>query len=193
MPSLSLQKWLTARAALLDTLETAHRSVRGTSPGVRVATQQINQSYAVMLAGQYQGFCREIHFECAKAFVTPLTDANYQNVVLKSLTLNRKLDRGNANSGNLGADFGRFQLTFWPLVDAHHPLNAARRTALDQLHEWRNAIAHQDFAPAMIVAGHPHLTLAQVQKWRKTCDRLARSVDEVLRVYLLGLLGAAPW
>jgi len=191
--SSSLQKWLTARAATLDTLETAHRSIRGTGPGARAATQQINQAYALLLSAQFQGFCRDFHTECADSFVDPLTDPTYQRVVLDSLILNRKLDRGNPNSGNIGADFSRFKIALWALVDAHRSPNAARRATLEDLNEWRNAIAHQDFAPTMLTAGHPHLTLGQVQKWRKACDGLAHSFDEVLRVYLQGLIGTAPW
>jgi hypothetical protein len=167
--------------------------VRGSGPGTRAATQQINQAYAVLLSAQFQGFCREFHFECASAFVAPLPNRPYQYAVLSSLTLNRKLDRGNPNPGNIGSDFSRFKLMFWALVDAHRPPNAARKAELEELNEWRNAIAHQDFAPSMLTAGVPHLTLAQVQKWRRSCDGLARSFDEVLRVYLQGLLGVAPW
>ena len=191
--SASVNQWLTSRAATLDTLETAHRSVRGTGPGAKAATQQINQAYALLLSAQFQGFCRELHVECADSFVDSLTDLNYQSVVLNSLVLNRKLDRGNPNPGNIGADFSRFKVAFWPLVDAHRAQNVARRDALEELNVWRNAIAHQDFAPTMLTAGQPHLTLAQVQKWRKACDGLARSFDDVLRVYLQGLLGTAPW
>jgi hypothetical protein len=56
MPSLSYQYWSTARAASLDEIESAHRSVGGSGPGRRYATQQINQAYALLLASQFQGF-----------------------------------------------------------------------------------------------------------------------------------------
>jgi hypothetical protein len=45
----------------------------------------------------------------------------------------------------------------------------------------------------MLRAGRPNLTLAQVRLWRKVCDGLARSFDEVLRDHLRVLTGSAPW
>jgi hypothetical protein len=68
-----------------------------------------------------------------------------------------------------------------------------RRRSLEELNEWRNAIAHQDFLPGMLMAGRPVLHLAQVQTWRKACDGLVRSFDRVMRGYILGVTGTAPW
>src|SRR5262245_31963645 len=80
-----------------------------------------------------------------------------------------------------------------PLVEAHRPQNPARRAALEELNTWRNAIAHQDFPAALLRAGRPSLTLAQVQAWRRACDGLARSFDDVLRNHLQTLTGTLPW
>lgn len=51
------------RARALDEIEAAHASVGGTGPGRRYATQQSNQAYAMLLASQFQGFCRDLHTE----------------------------------------------------------------------------------------------------------------------------------
>src|SRR5579884_2178893 len=64
VPSAAFQEWSTVRAASLDEVENAHRSVGGTGPGRRYATQQINQAYAVLLSSQFQAFCRDLHTEC---------------------------------------------------------------------------------------------------------------------------------
>ena len=71
MSSVALHHWLTARASALDEIEQAHRSVGGTGRGRRYATQQINQAYAVLLSSQFQGFCRNLHEECADYLVMP--------------------------------------------------------------------------------------------------------------------------
>ena len=110
-----------------------------------------------------------------------------------NLVFGRKIDRGNPNAGNLGSDFGRFGLTFRPLVSAHRTRNPARKSSLEELNDWRNAIAHQNFSPAMVRAGQPRLTLAQVQAWRRACDGLAYSFDEVLGAHLQTLTGTVPW
>ncbi len=193
MPSLSLQRWFAERAVALDDIASAHRSVRGSGPGARAATQQVNQAYAVLLAAQFQGFCRDLHSECADYFVVPVADPDLREMLRRNLLFARKIDRGNPNRGNLGSDFNRFSLAFWPLVDVDRPQNPARKIALEELNDWRNAIAHQDFPAAMLKAGRPSLTLAQVQTWRKACDGLTRSFDNVLHSHLQTLTGAVPW
>jgi hypothetical protein len=193
MSSAAFQEWSTVRASSLDEVENAHRSVGGTGPGRRYATQQINQAYAVLLSSQFQAFCRDLHTECVDHFVTPVVSIDLQVMYHSSLVLNRKLDRGNPNSGNIGADFSRLDLQFWPLVDSLRPQNPGRRTLLDELNEWRNAIAHQDSAPAMLRGGRPTLQLAQVQGWRRACEGLARSFDDVMHGHILAKTGAAPW
>lgn len=193
MPSAAFQDWSTVRATSLNEVENAHRSVGGTGPGRRYATQQINQAYAVLLASQFQAFCRDLHTECVNHLVAPVPSPDLRDMYRSGLVLNRKLDRGNPNPGNIGSDFNRLDLLFWPQVDAHRPNNPTRRELLELLNEWRNAIAHQDFAPAMLRGGRPALQLAQVQGWRKACEVLAPSFDEVMHAHIWAKTGIAPW
>ncbi len=193
MPSLSLQAWIVERSVVLDDMENAHRTVRGSGAGARAVNALINQAYALMLSAQFQGFCRDLHSECAEFLVLPVTDPNLQQVFLENVTFARKIDRGNPNPGNIGSDFSRLGLNFWGLVDIYHAQNPARKLALEDLNEWRNAIAHEDFAAPMLRAGRPILTLAQVQGWRRACDGLAKSFDDVLRVHIRTLIGRLPW
>jgi hypothetical protein len=193
MPSSSLQHWFAERSAALADLETAHRSVRGSGPGARAAAQQINQAYTMQLSAQFQGFCRDLHSEWARCLVRPVAAPDLREMLWDNLVFGRRLDRGNPNPGNIGADFGRFNLAFWSLVDADRPENATRRAALDEVNEWRNAIAHQDFSTSMLRAGRPNLALTQVRLWRKPCDGLVRSFDEVLRDHLRVFTSSAPW
>jgi hypothetical protein len=193
MPSTAIQAWVTVHAAALDEIEDAHRSVGGTGAGRRFATQQINQAYAMILSSHFQAFCRDLHTECVNHLVAPVPSLALREMYRSSLILSRRLDRGNPNPGNIGSDFGRFGLSFWPLVDTHRSQNPQRRALLQELNEWRNAIAHQDF-PASLLRGRPALLqLAQVQSWRRACDGLARSFDEVLRVYVQSRTGTPPW
>ena len=193
MPSSSLQRWFGERAAALTDLENAHRSVRGSGVGARAAAQQINQAYTMLLSGQFQGFCRDLHSECAGGLVGSVAAPDLRELLFDSLVFSRRLDRGNPNPGNIGSDFNRFDVVFWTVVDGHRPENAARRAALEELNEWRNAIAHQDFSTSMLRAGRAHLTLGQVRLWRKAGGGLARSLDEVMRDHLRTFTGSAPW
>src|SRR4051812_47772872 len=177
MPSLSLQQWSTVRAVALDEIEGAHQSIGGAGPGRRYATQQINQAYAVLLASQFQGFCRDLHTESVArlmAYTNP--PASVRHLIQAGFTRGRQLDRKNAQPGSVGADFGLLGIKFWDEVDRHDPKNKQRRAQLEDLNKWRNSIAHQSFdevSPGV----EPNLTLQQVRRWRSVCGRLARSFD----------------
>jgi hypothetical protein len=193
MASLALERWRADRATSLDEIETAHRSVGGSGPGRRSTTQQLNQAYALLLSSQFQGFCRDLHTECARAFARILPSADLQTVVAEGLWLGRKLDGGNPNPGNIGADFNRFGLAFWPAIDAAHARNPRRKLLLEQMNRWRNAIAHNAFDPGMLRGGQPLLSLAEVRRWRKACDGLARWFDRTMALHLRAMTGANPW
>lgn len=189
----ALQNWSVGRAAALDEIENAHRSVGGAGPGRRYLTQHINQAYAMLLSSQFQGFCRDLHDECAAYLVTPVASVLLLAIYRSNLLFGRKLDTGNPNPSNIGSDFNRFGIAFWPAVDADSVRNPQRRLALEVLNRWRNAIAHNVFAPDMFKGKRPSLHLSEVQDWRKACDGLARSFDNGLRGHLHAVTGAAPW
>jgi hypothetical protein len=193
MPSVALRTWDGARSAALDEMGKAHRAVGGEGAGRRQARQQINQAYAMLLSSQFQGFCRDLHTECATHLALPATSPALRAVHRENLLHGRRLDVGNPNPGNLGNDFNRLGLDFWAVVVADDVRNAQRRDLLERLNRWRNAIAHDSFEPDMLRAGRPALRLAEVEEWRKACSGLGRSFDKVLYRHLLTLTGHAPW
>jgi predicted Rdx family selenoprotein len=192
MPSVALQDWTAVRAVALDEIENAHRSVGGTGPGRRYATQHLNQAYAVLLAAQFQAFCRNLHTECVNSLVPSVAISAFRLRLHAELLWNRKLDRGNPNPSNLGADFARLGVNLWSAVEVSDARNPVRKAQLEELNLWRNAIAHQDFDPALLGRSGT-LTLARVRAWRGVCNGLAESFDEVMRLFLLGLTGMSPW
>jgi hypothetical protein len=190
MPSTAYHDWRTARAVALNEVAQAHAAVGGTRRGRRYATQQINQAYAVLLASQFQGFCRQLHSESVEHLVKAMPPP-LQKVVRDEFKWGRQLDRGNATPGTIGADFGRLGVEFWTEVDRVDARNPNRRMVLDRLNVWRNAIAHQDFDPAKL--GGTTLHLARVRRWRIACHHLARAFDEVMLRHLSSLTGSPPW
>ncbi len=193
MPSVACYHWSVRRVAALDEIEHAHRRVGGAGRGRRYLTQHLNQAYAVLLSSQFQGFCRDLHEECAYHLLAPVASALLSAMYRGNLLFGRKLDTGNPNPGNIGADFGRFGIGFWPAVNADSPRNPQRRLALETLNRWRNAIAHNTFAPDMYKGSRPSLHLSEVQDWRKACDGLARSFDNVMCAHVHSVTGVAPW
>src|SRR5260370_30818727 len=192
MPSVSWRNWNTTRRGALDEIARAHAAVGGTGPGRRYATQQLNHAYAVLLASQFQGFCRDLHSECVQELAQAVAPTILQSVLDAEFRFNRSLDRGNANPSAIGSDFNRLGVEFWRKVEEDYPRNNRRRQLLEELNQWRNAIAHQDFDPAAL-GGTTTLHLPRVQGWRRACNRLALSFDNVMRNHLMAITGRSPW
>lgn len=191
MPSHSLTKWNTERAEALNEIESAHAMVGGTERGRRYATQQINYSYAALLSSHFQGFCRDLHSECIDHIVA-IVPAQIRGLMRAELLWNRSLARGNPHPGAIGSDFNRLGVDLWVEVYALETRNERRRELLQELVDWRNAIAHQDFDP-VAPGGSAALQLGRVKRWRRAVNALARHFDQVMYNYLRGLLAAAPW
>jgi hypothetical protein len=196
MTSKALAGWQSERAQNLDELVAAHQAVGGTGPGRRYATAQINDAYLVAVAGEFQAFCRDLHSEAAAVVVEHINPPSLQPLTAAALTQNRQLDRGNAHSGSVGADFGRFDLPVWDTVRDFDKRNAERRKKLDQLNTWRNAIAHRDFTfnedQEKLLAPKKR-GLGEVRGWRAACDQLAQALDRALAEHLEALVGTRPW
>jgi hypothetical protein len=114
-----------------------------------------------------------------------------RTAVRNALIEGRKLDKGNPNPGNIGADFNRFGLPFWDEVKNLDVRNVGRRNHLTDLNKWRNAIAHQDFDPRVL--GATVLRIATVREWRSACTQLANGFDEAMFSHFLAINGDSPW
>lgn len=189
MPSNSLTHWRSVRLDALDEIENAHATVGGTARGRRYATQQINYAYAALLSSQFQGFCRDLHSECIDHLVGAVP-ATFQTFLRVEFLWNRALDKGNPHPGGIGSDFNRLGIQFWPSVDGLDARNVRRRELLQELIDWRNAIAHQDFTE---VGGDPRLRLGRVREWRRALGALAADFDRAMQIYLGGHLSKPPW
>jgi hypothetical protein len=206
MPSIALQEWQGTRSVELDELDAAHGAVGGTGPGRRYATRQLNHAYAVVLAAQFQGFCRDLHSESADMVAGAIgslgpavmvNSSAVADLVSTALTKSRQLDRGNANPGSLGADFESFDLEIWEDAGQLDARTARRSRRLEQLNIWRNAIAHQDFDFSRhqleVLGDVSGLDLRRVRAFRSCCDQLAGTFDRVLARHLESIVGARPW
>lgn len=188
MPSRAFRRWNNEAQAALDEIEEAHRAVGGVGPGRRYATLQVNHAYVTLLSSHFQGFCRDLHTEAVDVAIGAIIPSVLGTIVRNLLVQGRKLDTGNANPGNLGSDFGRLGMAFWPIVTSLDRRNSARHASLEALNTWRNAIAHQDWNKV-----GPELWLSQVQGWRSACRALATHFDAAVGTHVASLVGVAPW
>lgn len=192
MASSSLNRWHIVRARELDQIENAHRQVGGPNPGRRYATEQINHAYTVLLSSQFQGFCRDLHSEAVDHITSSIASGLLRSILHDEFAFQRKLDRGNANAGNIASDFNRLGLAFLDEVRALSIRNIGRMNRLEEMNIWRNAIAHQDFAAGKL-GRTMHLRLATVLRWRRACDQLAGAFDAVVGSHVAQVTGVRPW
>jgi hypothetical protein len=68
---------------------------------------------------------------------------------------------------------------------------AQRSAALNNLNDWRNAIAHQDWSG--VPNQNPALQLRQVNAWHSACAGLAASFDAAVGQHLAAMVGQQPW
>ena len=191
MPSNSSIRWNGERAEALDEIENAHALIGGTDRGRRYATRQINYAYTALLSSHFQGFCRDLHSECVDHIVAA-TPVPLQELLKVEFDWNRSLSKGNPHPGALGSDFGRLGIDFWAAIYGLDARNHRRRESLQELIDWRNAIAHQDF-DSVAPDGNRTLHLMRVRGWRSVLNVLSRHFDQAVYDYLKSLLGIDPW
>jgi hypothetical protein len=192
MPSDALSTWRAERTIRLRNVEAdcLHLATVHAADPNRV--QEYIRSYAVLLSAEFQGFCRNLHSECADRLIDSVAPATRAAVLRAQCFHGRKLDTGNPNPGNLGADFNRYALDFWSEVLALDPGHAARLHRLAMLNAWRNAIAHHNYDPTAL-GGTMLLTVAKVRDWQSDCDAFATAFDAVMRNHLQATTGVSPW
>jgi len=196
MPSSATEYWRTFQLSALDELEQAHTALEGSGPGRRFRTSQINGAYILMLASQFQMFCRNLHSEAATAMAGVIAAGQLRDAVIAAMTQGRWLDRGNAEPRNIGKDFARIKMAFWVQVDALDVRNAARRARLRQLNIWRNGFAHQDFdfsVEDQAATNGTRPTMPFIRIWRRACDNLVDEFDSAVAAHLTTLTGTPPW
>ncbi|HEV3261219.1 MAG TPA: HEPN domain-containing protein [Gemmataceae bacterium] len=192
MPSDARLAWQTDRIPRLQNVDADCLHLEALHAADPDRVQEYIRSYAVLLSSEFQGFCRDLHTECADGLVDSVNPVALRRVLRAQCVYGRKLDTGNPNAGNLGADFSRYLFDFWPAVLAIDPGHAVRQHRLAMLNAWRNAIAHHDYDPAEL-GGTTTLTIPQVRDWRTDCDAFATAFDAVLRNHLQATTGVSPW
>jgi hypothetical protein len=164
MSSLSLDIWTTDRRRRLDEVEAAHARVGGAARGRRYATQQPNRGYALLLAAEFQGFCRQFHSECATYVRNTIEPAAIRPLLQTNLHFGRLLDKNNATPSSIGADFGRFGVTLWDELYRLRPRAREWNKRLETLNKWRNAIVREGFVTDRLFVRGRDTQLSWIQR-----------------------------
>lgn len=128
MPSAACANWTGDRANRLDQLISAHGAMGGSGPGRRWRTEQVNWALVLRLAGEFQGYCRDVHDDAVDFFVNNASqNSNVASVLRAQLTNNRRLDRGNAQPDALKHDFRILGIDLHAEIQAASPGRGAPR------------------------------------------------------------------
>lgn len=106
--------------------------------------------------------------------------------------MGRRLDAGNPNPRNVGSDFGWLGIRLWDVLAARDARNRHHQARLQEMCDWRNAVAHHDFASTAL-AGRRRVRASDLAAWRASCDALALELDQAMRLYLSVTTGHVPW
>ncbi len=195
MPSVAKGEWDNTATARLDELEHVHADARGTGPGRRWGTEQLNRSLFVVLVAQFQTYCRDLHDEAIDVHVTA-ANPRQQEVLRTLLTQGRKLDVQNPQPAALGSDFGRLGFQLIPALKSKGADMEEALEKLELLVKFRNAVAHgnESELAALIVDGSIKATLTSYRGFRTTLKRLVGTMDRVVAAELAsGLRIPPPW
>lgn len=197
MPSAALMDWTGQRQTRIAELFNAHATIGGAGRGRRWRTSQLNWALTLRLAGEFQGYARDLHSVAVTHFVNSVAQGNsaLASVLQAQFTSNRALDHKNATPSSLASDFGRLGLEFWPTLRVASPRTQRWQASLEALNKARNAIAHanHDDLDRLARNGYP-MRLQTIKHWHRHLDRLAATMDDVVADYLDRLLGTGrPW
>jgi hypothetical protein len=126
MMSASLLDWRSARTRRLGRLRAAHE-LYGSGPGRRWETEELNHALVLRLASEFQGFARDLHDEALDAIIAAVAPAapNVQVMLRGPYIAAWRLDRGNADPGALGSDFGLLGMQLWDDLKLRYPSRCA--------------------------------------------------------------------
>ena len=150
MSSQSLRESRTDRLPRLNVVDAQNVALATAHPANPQAIDENLRGFVMLLSAHFQGFCRDLHTQCAQAVATAVPAA----MLLMFQTLcgnDRALDGSNPKYASIKADFERFgfdltyALTADPaLTPAVKAANAAHITRVNHLNSWRNYAAHHN-------------------------------------------------
>lgn len=188
----ALQTWRSDRAARLDELIAAHRTVRSAGRGRQYATQQLTNALFVALAAEFQGYCRDLHDVAIFASTDGLAPPGDPRLInaRSAYVRSRRLSTGNANWSNLTNDFNKsFKMNLATALEATYTSQEVDdwKSVIEKLNDTRNAIAHSDGTKLANLADP--LTLGTFRAWRPTLKAAVSGLDKVVEAYLQNTIG----
>src|SRR6266540_238222 len=97
MSSDALLAWQTVRTPRLQKVEADCLHLEALYPADPDRVQEHIRAFAVLLSSEFQGFCRDLHDECADRLVDSVNPVTLRRLLRAQCAYGRKLDSGNPN------------------------------------------------------------------------------------------------
>lgn len=199
--SFPLQRWLGERCAAIDLLATAHQNIGDAAGPGRPPElgRPLAHAYILRLVAEFQGFARDLHGLAADRLValTGVAPAHRAELVT-AITLDRRLDRGNADLQALRQDFKRIGISELgnQLSTRNQRYWQHDKESLDALIRLRNALAHGnqfDLDQIRARPGNVRDTRSWAQDRLPALNRIAGALDRVVWDHLRQQFAEDPW
>ena len=189
MPSAALTRWQNDRTPRLNEVDAHCAAVLALIPPNPTFLDETLRGFVLHLSAHFQGFCRDLYTECSQIWIASIP-VGLRATAQAQCFAQLALEKGNPSHDNIKRDFSRFG--FLLNLQAAHAAGPHQVTDLGHLNDWRNKAAHQGTQP--LGGGVPGvLTLRTAQGWWASCDGLATSLDGIMRIEMLRIMGVAPW
>lgn len=183
LTSEALERWRTERRA---TIELARDLCASAAPGT-AGHHLVLGTYVTVLVAEFQGCCRDLLSEMARALVGGVPIGVPRRVALAlhgAMAANRAIDAGNPTVRNLDRDLRRFGLRLSGALRPTDPARPGRLGGLSALLDARNAVVHAVADLSTLGPRREPLRETHVDGWRRDVEALAVALDEAVRHHL---------
>jgi len=190
MTSPAFQAWRSSRLARIDRLVAAHPESPGSTTDLAV-TQEWTQALVLMLAGEFQGYCRDLHNFVAQEMVKAVTvpGSRMRAMLFEGLTVGRALDLRSADPKTIQTDFSRLGIELWAAIGTPETV-AGWRNAVRLLHRARSGVIHDDGrAREQVQAEGWPFQLDSIRRWRDALDEIAVAMEVATSQDIADLFG----
>lgn len=192
------RRWTAERLGRIDVLATGHASVGGVSgPGrPRDASKPLAHAYIIGMLGEFQGYVRDLHDLAVERVISASgATASFAPILTDGMTSGRGIDRGNATTRTVKADFGRIGLSPLHLSVHNSRWTSGDSSQFDKLIQLRNALGHANDAELrkLLAAGGVKDTVTWARAQRPVLNRYVKALDMLVWDHLKRATGKEPW
>lgn len=160
------------------------------------ASKPLAHAYVIGMLSEFQGFVRDLHDLAVERVVSASGAASsFAPILIDGMTAGRGIDRGNATTPTVKADFARIGLSPLNLSVHNSRWSSGDATEFDLLVRLRNALGHANEAElrALLASGSVKDTVSWARARLPLLNRYVTALDKLVWDHLVKATGKEPW